>query len=200
MKTLFKIFTMALILGFASQAFAKDGTVNYQVAKKGAKSMALFVENLPAGELNISIVDKAGHKLFQQKVKELSKYAKAFNLEHLPNGAYRLIIEQSDKTWIQPISIEENELYIKLDEQQEIRKPNLVNKGAFVDFRFELKQDTDIDLNLSDDQGYRLYEESIDQENKLGRRFDVTALPVGTYYITVAAEGKYFRESFVVGR
>lgn len=83
-----------------------------EIRKDQKKTVELRLSNLEMKSTKVLIEDFNGGTYFSETFKNRNGYAKALNLNQLPNGKYRLVVRQKDVEMIQIVSVKDNTILV----------------------------------------------------------------------------------------
>lgn len=86
--------------------------VSSEVRKDQTKTVELRLSNLELKNTRVLIEDFNGGTYFSDTFKNRNGYARALNLNQLPNGRYRLVIRQKGVEMIQIVSVKDNTVLV----------------------------------------------------------------------------------------
>jgi hypothetical protein len=118
------ISAIALLL---SATFVSATQPNIQILADN--SFVLSINDIKS-EIKISIKDKYGYKLYKKSVnKEDGKFLQKFSFSNLPDGTYKLEIEDDLKVVLLAIDVEDNKIVSKKIADEKVFKPVVYKKG-----------------------------------------------------------------------
>ncbi len=128
MKTTMKLISaIALLL---SVTLVSATQPNIQILADN--SFVLSINEIKS-EIKISIKDKYGYKLYKKIVKaEDGKFLQKFSFSNLPDGTYKLEIEDDLKVVLLAIDVEDNKIVSKKIADEKVFKPVVYKKGENV--------------------------------------------------------------------
>lgn len=195
MKTLTKsILAVALFLAMTSLANATQPIIKVI----GDNSFILSIDKFTS-DLNISIKDKFGYKLYKKEVKsEDGKFMKKFSFESLPNGVYNLEIEDNLQIITLPVVVENNKIVRNEIAHEKVFKPVVYIKGenVYVSKFSPEKQPLQVTIYNSDYEV--VFEEKLADKVDLGR---VYSFPnSGNYTIALKSDDKTYKHTVSINK
>ncbi|NJO91053.1 MAG: DUF3244 domain-containing protein, partial [Chloroflexia bacterium] len=128
MKTTIKLISSIAILLSATLVSATQP--NIQILADN--SFVLSINEIKS-EIKISIKDKYGYKLYKKNVTaEDGKFLQKFSFSNLPDGTYKLEIEDDLKVVLLAINVEDNKIVSKNVTDEKVFKPVVYKKGENV--------------------------------------------------------------------
>lgn len=200
-KSLKNVLTM-LICAATSLAIAGSNP-EVSVIDAGQKSFALYINNVESNFVYVSLKDKHGQVLLNDRVKRTDAFARKYNLVNLPAGEYSLLIEDGSKTVTQPIIVDAKALVIPENQMTTVFAPAVQLSNNKLDFTMLCLNETAVTIVIVDDQGRTDYTATTTEQGSVQRRFDISALGSGQYTLITKLKGasfeKEYREIFTLG-
>jgi len=157
--------------------------------KDQEKVFLLSFQTLGKGQMNIAFFDQEQNLLFQEELSEKAdSFKKRFNLSKLKNKEYQLLLEDDFKTIIQPVRITDEGIVIDAASRKVEFKPYIsIDDGAdLLDVNWLLQTSKDFQLKIKDIENEVIYENAISQVQKVHRRYDISELKAGTYFLMLS--------------
>ena len=158
-------------------------------AEENAKAVTVTISNIQDEVVKISLESESGAVFFSEEVTKTPRYAKKLLLTELEDGAYKLVIRKSLTITAQPfvltdagVKLNNSDLNVKL-------LPVVKQKGTFVDVNYLSPSTTSVNVIIYDNEGKTVFEESDNKVTKFSKRFDLSKLPTGIYFMEVTAGG-----------
>ena len=194
MKNWINVMMIFGLFGLSFNVQAHDVELDYSIKATGNKSFAIVIEKAAPATLELSLKDAKGFILASESIESGVKFAKRFNLDNLPDGNYTLHLESPTVLKVQPISIENNTLFIKKDKAKNIFKPSIQVKENHIDLTLLQLRRADTQIKLLSGNGTVLYIEDVHQFGSIQKRFNTAQLPAGNYQVVVRTSGQIFHE------
>lgn len=196
MNTFKKIIATILIL--AGLGVSSYGSAPYiKVTTYDDKKFFVVVSVTDSSRVNVSLKDSHNFELYQESYKGNNNYIKGFDLEPLPDGEYLLEIESKQRIERFTLSIKNNWLSVNQESRLVMHKPSVTQKGTKVDVALA---DTHSPLKLSilDRSNEVIFQETVADNGRLTRRYDISQLDPGQYTVLVEMRGRNFRQSIYI--
>jgi hypothetical protein len=201
MKNLMIYLTLVMLVGqpfigiaevtIAATVSGKTITLSFQETSQSVSQNAL----LSLDRQKVVLKDKAGYILYQESVSTNYTPEKNYNLKELPNGEYVFVIYDKLKVTLKPFTIVGDK--IALMDETRIFKPTTTLRDNVVIFNL-LAFRKPVNVIIMDAYGEELYSEVFENKNSIGKRFDFSTAPNGTYTITTVVENQYFTEDIKI--
>ncbi len=132
---LIAIVTTATTPSMATNTPSQEGKVLVYVQKvQNERAISLQLANLMERKTCISILDSKGNTYFKEFCKEDCGYLRKFNLKQIPDGSYRLIIQQKGLKIVQFFTIGgKTDLAMELMQRTETFFPKLEEGSEVVE-------------------------------------------------------------------
>lgn len=178
---------IALLLCFTfttNQLFA-DTHLQLQYKYEYLKAFAVTMQNLEHNTHSIELKDMNGVVLIQEKINQQTEFGRMYNLEELPEGTYRLVVENEQQIIIQPITINRRFLTINRMEQKEIIKPAIKVTMDVIAINMLHFEKEAISFFIKNDQGETIYTDSFNIFGSLNKQLNISRLARGGYDLLV---------------
>ncbi len=180
MKTTIKLISAVAILLSATLVSATQP--NIQILADN--SFVLSINEIKS-EIKISIKDKYGYKLYKKNVTtEDGKFLQKFSFSNLPDGTYKLEIEDDLKVVLLSIDVTDNKIVSKEIANEKVFKPVVYKKGENVYVSKFSPEKEPLKVVIYDNNYDVVYKETLDGKIDLAR---VYAFPKSGDY-TIALE------------
>ena len=185
---------MILFLLGSTQVGATAITSLRIVPIQSEKMFLLSVTAKGEGKVNVQFVDEQARILFSTDLKNKQKFDHKFNLDHLPNGQYKLIIDDELKTTEQPIGIGLGGVEIDPSTRQYLYKPllKLDRDKQAIDLNWLMAEKGDFHFEIRDEASNILFSDQLTASLAVHKRYDVSAFPKGNYFVTIKGENQVF--------
>lgn len=160
------------------------------------QSKSLVVElDTQHDETFLKIIDEDQNIIFSEKVSETS-YSKKFDLNELENGSYYFKLDDSLRTLVYPIRVENKE--VKILKRIENTKPVFRKKGEMLFLNLLNLDSEDVQIKVFDSNNRTLFKEVIKNETVITKAFNFESA-YEDHYTVVVKEGKnIYYEDIVV--
>jgi len=197
MKNLMISLTLVMLSTLQGFAFAD---VEVAAAISGKTITLSFEENskktsFAFNRQRVILKDLAGVILYEETISTIATPEKNYNLKALPNGEYLFEIHDKSKVTIKPFTIEGEE--ITLLEESEIFQPTVTLKDKVAIFNLLAFQNS-VEVKVWDADGLELFSQNFEDMNSVGKRFDFSTVPTGTYRITTKVKDQYFVDNIEI--
>ncbi len=143
----------------------------------------------------LKIIDEDQNIIFSEKVSETS-YSKKFDLNELENGSYYFKLDDSLRTLVYPIRVENKE--VKILKRIENTKPVFRKKGEMLFLNLLNLDSEDVQIKVFDSNNRTLFKEVIKNETVITKAFNFESA-YEDHYTVVVKEGKnIYYEDIVV--
>ena len=194
MKTGTILVFSALFLCFFHAGMAKGGT-DFKAEVSDENTFVLKLQNPGEQKIRVSFMDLDGVTLHEEMYSR-SRVDRKYDLQNLPQGSYVLVIKDSDRILMQPITKTENVLLIDGDSIQTILPPQIDYSARCLNVKMDFPRDTHVYVQIEDNFGHILYGGGLNSEQKLESRFDLKQLESGDYHFSVFIEGNLFDHEY----
>lgn len=185
---------LSIVLFVSAVAFAAAPIVT--VTPGFSKKVNVTVEQL-AAPASIWVVNADGTVLLEEKTSS-EKFAKIFNLELLPAGEYKVIINTDRKEIIQPLTLKSDAVVINDTKREEYFAPFIRLREDAVDVMLLNNRLSDVNVAILDEQGGTVYEEDINNVLKVEKRYALSDLKKGNYTVRVSTPHKDYYQAVAV--
>jgi len=183
------ILNVLFLVASATLASAGTSPLIQITESANTKKVSVVLEGLSA-PATITIEDANGEVLIEEKAK--GKFAKSFNLNRLPQGEYRLVVNTGMVETVQPLSLTKEIVVLTEAARYEVYAPAINVNENFVDLSFLNNRFGNVYVVFLDKNGDVVYEENIQNALKVEKRYDLSRLPKGDYSVrVVVGRGDY---------
>lgn len=190
LRTRALVLLMLPLLLMGSAIVAKDSPVLTVSALSGTQKMAIRLTGIFTNS-QLQVIDAQGEVLYEEAIAEGSSYQKILNLQGLPNGQYSLIIDAGNEEVVQPFIITRAGLRCDPSACKTFQAPEVKLLGRTVDVHWLLSGQDEVSFQLHLPSGEVVCEMSIAAgDQRLSRRFDLSALPAGDYVLHLSQQDK----------
>ena len=193
MKTNLKFTAMIALMFTAAVGLAREPKLSLMTQ---GQSSSLIVE-LDAKHENavLKIIDENQNIIFSEKISENS-YTKKFDLNELDNGSYYFKLDDSIRTLVYPISVENKE--VKILKRIENTKPVFRKKGEMLFLNLLNLDSKDVEIKVFDSENRTLYKEVIENESIVTKAFNFKKAHEDRYTVVVRDGKNTYYEDIVV--
>ena len=195
MKNIVKsIATVALFLAATTLASATQPKLQFI----SDNSFILSINDL-SSDLKISIKDKYGYKLYKKSVKaEDGKFLQKFSINAMPNGIYKLEIEDELKIVTLALNIENNKITSQEIVNQNTFKPVVYRKGENVYLSKFSPEKEPLKVVIYNSEYDVVYKETLMGKVDLGRVYSFPES--GNYTIAVRSNNKTYEHTVSINK
>jgi len=166
----------------------------FKVQVTGSRTFSLEVSNL-TGSTRISLQDTNGDVVYREQIASASSYTKQFDVSSLPKGNYTLKVEDEFKMQSATISVAE-QLVAEFEELYFF--PLIVQDGKYITVSKIASANERLSVVIYDANDKLLFSEVLQGKDFLGKRFDFSKAPKGTYKIFLASNGHALNRRVVI--
>lgn len=193
MKRITKMTIVIAFMFIAAISTAKEPK-SVLTAYSEAKMLVLELENFSATTF-IEFKDAQENVIYSEKVSELL-YSKKFNLKNLKNGVYSFKTENELKSTIYSIRIVGNEVTIL--SRKEVNKPFFRKLEERILLNLLNTEKGDVVLTVYGENNRLIFSETIKEKLVIEKAFNFSGAFKGSYIVSVKANGKSYKENFIV--
>lgn len=189
-----KLTVLVAFLALNLAAAAADTNPDVRIEKTAeAKKFSLELTNIDAAATTVNLYDANGVALLTEKATN-NYYGKVFNMANLPAGSYELVVTTTNRDIVQPITLTANGIEMDANKRTVYFAPVILTKNTNVDVSYFRGKITDVTVGIYHNNEL-VFEEDFENVIKVERRYNVSSLPKGTYYVRVSTDYKtYYRE------
>ena len=160
-----------------------------QFAKADNKPSVDFnkIELTNAGTVDIKLFDNKGVVIYSEVLNGAS-LIKEYDFTQLPAGDYYMSVNANNKKIAKWFSIEKGNV-INTSEKVYYRPAIRVKDSDMFISKFALDKNI-VSVQIFDNNGFEIFDDSISSENDHGKSYDLSALPKGIYKV-VASNGGF---------
>lgn len=180
------ILTMAfLCMSFATSLFAATPSF---LKNNGSSSIILYVNEWKSEKIFVSIRDNEGIVVFSEKISPLAGNRR-YELSALNAGQYMFVVEDGLKVSAQKFSVTPDGVKIDPSAQEKFKPVFITDENTWKIQGLALDQK--VSVTIFDEQGSKLYNESIARP-VVERSYNVSQLEKGEYYLEYNIGGDKF--------
>lgn len=197
LRIILQTVSIAMLMAVNTQLDAASITNLEIETKSQQKVLMLSFLTKGLGEVNIEIIDQNQNVLFTEKVNSGKSIQKKFILDNLEMGNYSLKIEDEFKVTVQPLTVDNSDVFIDREFRKTHFKPQvrLTEEGKYIDLDWLMNETEDAKFIIQAGNSDFSFENKIEDQKLIQKRFDVGQLPKGLYYITVRNNEHTFYET-----
>ncbi len=185
MKIKSKFLITIVLLCFTSLVtIAKDLSV-FSVEVVDKNSFAVQLKNVKEAQIVVSLKDAKGVLLHKETFMQNRLDNRMYNLGELPSGGYTLVVVYDTVIKVQEIKKGYEILEIEAENLKTIFQPSFRQHSGFLDLNMLTLFDLKYSLEISDGAGNLIYNELVQPERTLHKRFDLSHLDKGSYVFTI---------------
>lgn len=174
----------ALLLTLSSSRVAAHDSLILHLANSGlGKQLAITVKGLSSPAV-LQIQTPGGQVLVARTIQD-SVYQRIYNLEHLQEGPYLLVLKMPTREIYQPFEVNRRAIAYDANQRMSMNLPTVRVKGRQVDVELENPALMPVQISLLAKDGSLLYEETIEQVADVEKRLNLLNVPRGDYQMRV---------------
>ena len=193
MKTNLKFTAMMAFMFATVVGLAKEPKLSL-LTEGQSKSLIVELDSENSKTL-LKIIDENQNIIFSEKI-SASTYTKKFDLNELENGSYYIRLDDSLRTLIYPISVENKE--VKILKRIENTKPVFRKKGSMLFLNLLNLDGTDVKIKVLDGNNRTLFSEVIENESIVTKAFNFETAHEDRYTVVVKDGENTYYENIVV--
>lgn len=189
------VLTTFLTVGLLSIAIANPNLPAVEIVQASYEKKISFEARGVQGKSKVSLQDSEGVSLYVNTWKNKTKVGKIFDLEQLPAGKYTLIFETEENEILQPFSIETHKIQLASSDRIIRHIPIVTKKEEFIDVSWTNDQTSSLVIQIENENGELMMEDKLKGVLKVARRYNVSRLTSGIYFVKVKTQKKtYYKE------
>jgi hypothetical protein len=178
-----------LIAGFTTKGIANDyKPVTVSIEQK---IISIYIDGIKPKEVEIRMVDREGEVLMTDFFNTEDFKKRNYNLINLPDGTYKLEINDVQKTITMMLRI--NSDILEIEKEESLYKPH----SFFQEQKWNLSvmsMGNDVNVRIVDQTGNLVYEEEIIGQLSIQRRYNLSKLNKGSYTFYVYMAGNAYEQ------
>lgn len=160
---------------------------------ENSKKAVVTLTRIDSKPIYLSIEnDNQSQVYYTEYIKGNKDVSKVFDFSLLPDGEYYLVLKHNSETIKKPITIE-NSVIISA-ESKKIKEPEFSLEGNILMVSSPDFINTSVQFDISKDNEI-LFSESLNKTSKI-RKYDISQLPKGSYFATVADDYQTYHFGF----
>ncbi|MGB5360152.1 DUF3244 domain-containing protein [Eudoraea sp.] len=190
MKTNLKFTAMIAFMFATVVGLAKEPKLSL-MAEGQSKSLVVELDS-KSNKTFLKIIDENQNIIFSEKITSTS-YTKKFDLNELENGSYYLELDDSLRTLVYPIIVENKE--VKILNRFENTKPVFRKKGSRLFLNLLNLDGEDVQIKVFDSENRTLFSEVIENERIVTKAFNFETAHEDRYTVVVKdGENTYYED------
>ena len=185
---------LSVVLFVSAVAFASTPIVT--ITPGNAKKVSVVVEQL-ASPATVWLVNANGTILLEEKTTS-EKFARVFNLELLPAGEYKVVVNTERKEIVQPLTLQQNAVVVKETRREEHFAPFIRIREGAIDVMLLNNRLTNVSVAILDEQGGTVFQENMENVLKVEKRYTLNDLSKGNYTVRVSTPRKDYYHAVAV--
>lgn len=189
------IIALSLFFAFSSNANTIFHLGSMEVSintVENEKRLAVVFREVSNSPVTIQLINEAGEVLQENKIKAKQNLTLQYHVEDLLSGDYQLVFETPTAEFIQPLKLTKKGIEVEAQNLIEQFKPIFKFENNFLDINAFNKSIQPISVEVTDEEGNKLYKEITKEIVTFGKRFDLNSWEKGDYYITVKMNEKIY--------
>ena len=154
------------------------------------KMFLLEFQTQGSGVINLKILNAQEQIIFSEEIASEKSFEKKFNLSELKSGKYALYIEDEYKITTQPLEVSSTGIEMNTQIRKVINKPSvyLNTKHRHLDINWTMNQKGGFSMSLSGKSSTPFFENKLENQKDIHRRYDLSGLIPGEYHLTIKNE------------
>lgn len=153
-------------------------------AKEG-KTLVVQLKDVGNNTIKVTIKDNKGETLKENEVKGNEEFTFRYNLENLPLGVYNVSFSSATAEYIQPIDVCKNCVNVMTTQLVQKHKPSFRFNNDKLDVNVLNSSQKPVTVTFFNEDGDKIMEDISVSGIAFGRRFDLSNLDKGTYFVAV---------------
>ena len=142
--------------------------------------------------VTIKIEDAYGHQLLSETVKDAQSFIKKYNVSKLEDGSYNLVVSKKTLKTVQPFLIKNHAVVMSEFEKKEKFIPTVNFTEDKLNVNVLLGNYSNITVSIFDNEGRKVFDEKNYVVFDMHKRYDLSKLPKGAYWVEVMAGDETF--------
>ena len=142
--------------------------------------------------VTIKIEDAYGHQLLSETVKDAQSFIKKYNVSKLEDGSYNLVVSKKTLKTVQPFLIKNHGVVMSEFEKKEKFIPTVNFTEDKLNVNVLLGNYSNITVSIFDNEGRKVFDEKNYVVFDMHKRYDLSKLPKGAYWVEVMAGDETF--------
>lgn len=188
---MYKVFVSSLIaiLLVAQAAIANTpifiGKTQINITSNQDRVVTVEMKDVGNQPITLSIIDEKGNVLEENSTKGNATQIFRYNLASLPEGTYHLSLNSAITEKVQPIQLCKNCVLVDNAKLVEKYKPSFKfeNKKLSISLLNQAKEP--VTVKFLNEEGEKVMQDVSESGLAYGRRFDLSKLDEGTYFVSV---------------
>jgi len=194
MKNLVKVVALVAFMSVTTVSFAIQPILDVVTGDNKVVDIKMETESK---KTRVKIIDANYETIFSENVYSENVYSKRFNFKSLPEGTYFLSVDDSLKETIFTLSVADSDISIL--KKVENFKPIYTRENGKVYMNFLNLEKEDVKITVVDSEGRTVFEEIVNDENKIEKVFNFSGAYKDTYTVIIKNKNSRFYERIIVG-
>lgn len=188
---MYKVFVSSVIaILFAAQSAIANapifiGKTQISITSNQEKVVTVEMKDLGNSPITLAIKDENGNVLEENVTKGNSNQVFRFNLASLPEGTYHLSLNSAITEKVQPIQLCKNCVLVDNARLVEKYKPSFKFENKKLSISLLNQAQLPVTVKFMNEEGEKVMQDVSESGLAYGRRFDLTQLEEGTYFVSV---------------
>ena len=142
--------------------------------------------------VTIKIEDAYGHQLLSETVKDAQSFIKKYNVSKLEDGSYNLVVSKKTMKTVQPFQITNHTVLMSEFQKKGTFSPTVNFTEDKLNVNVLLGNYSNITVSIFDNEGRKVFDEKNYVVFDMHKRYDLSKLPKGAYWVEVMAGDETF--------
>ena len=142
--------------------------------------------------VTIKIEDAYGNQLLSETVKDAQSFIKKYNVSKLEDGSYNLVVSKKTMKTVQPFQIKNQAVVMSEFEKKGAFSPTVNFTENKLNVNVLLGNYSNITVSIFDNEGRKVFDEKNYVVFDMHKRYDLSKLPKGAYWVEVMAGDETF--------
>lgn len=188
---MYKVFVSSVIaILFAAQSAIANapifiGKTQISISSNQDKVVIVEMKDLGRSPITLAIKDENGNVLEENVTKGNSNQVFRFNLASLPEGTYHLSLNSAITEKVQPIQLCKNCVLVDNARLVEKYKPSFKFENKKLSISLLNQAQLPVTVKFMNEEGEKVMQDVSESGLAYGRRFDLSKLEEGTYFVSV---------------
>ena len=186
------IATVIAAFAISSVSFAQVQNTSAFIKPQSDKKFSLYLNEIDFPSVKIKLTDDQGRNLYSKTVKNQASFAKQFDMSQIPQGAYILSLEDERSVQYIPLSVSVKNVEIEMDEKTRFFKPYFRQDASMLDVMVFSPEKSAHRITIYDESNQVVYNETVDGQMTIEKRYDLAKLAPGRYNITIESNNNKY--------
>jgi len=184
----------ALLLFFPLFVFGSN-TQGIKIKVIENNAISIKVDKADKSLVDLSIKDRYGSILFNEKLSEIELNKKQYRLEDFKVGKYTIQIEYDQLIQVQKLDFKHDKIEM-LDEIETIFKPTINFNNEYVDLNLLSLDNSKVEVKIRDFNNNTIYSGKFFSCPTVAKRFNTALLEDGDYLFSVSMENNAIESNY----